>query len=195
MALPSPLVRDSPAGNRSIHAFSEVGPAGDADRRSLLWFALWTRSRHEAVVRQQLAGKGFDAFLPTITRWSRWKDRRKRVDWPLFPGYCFVRMDPMNALPVLSCTGVVTLVSFEGRPAPIPEREIESVRTLVESELRFDPCPLLQEGDSVEVVRGPLRGIVGRLVRKGAHARLILSVGLIGQGVTVDVDAADVRAY
>lgn len=159
------------------------------------WFAVWTRSRHEATVRQQLSVKGIEAFLPTVTRWSRWKDRKKRVEWPLFPGYCFARFDAADTLPVLTCSGVVTLVSFEGRPAPIPEHEVESVRTLVESELRFDPCPLVREGDLVEVVRGPLRGVVGRLVRKGSHARLVLTVGLIGQGVTVEVDAADVRAY
>jgi transcription antitermination factor NusG len=159
------------------------------------WFAIWTRSRHEASVRQQLDGKGIEAFLPTVTRWSRWKDRKKRIDWPLFPGYCFARVAPAESLSVLCCTGVVAFVSFEGRPAPIPEHEIESVRTLVESDLRFDPCPLVREGEPVEVVRGPLRGVVGRLVRKGAHARLVLSVGLIGQGVTVEVDAADIRAY
>ena len=159
------------------------------------WFAIWTRGRHEAAVHQQLVSKGIEAFLPTITRWSHWKDRKKPIRWPLFPGYCFTHIDPAQTLPVLSCTGVVSLVSFEGRPAPIPDGEIEAVRTLVESDLRFDPCPLIQEGDRGEVVCGPLRGITGRLVRKGTHARLVLSVGLIGQGVMVEVDAGDVRPY
>jgi len=159
------------------------------------WFAVWTRSRHEARVRDQLVDKGIDAFLPTVARWSRWKDRKKRIEWPLFPGYCFARFDPSASLPVLKCAGVVTLVSFQGRPAAIPEHEIESVRTLVRTELRFDPCPLIHEGQMVEVQWGPLRGVIGRLVRKGSHARLVLSVGLIGQGVSVEVDAADVRPY
>lgn len=159
------------------------------------WFAIWTRSRHESTVRQQLSAKGIEAFLPTVTKWSRWKDRKKRIDWPLFPGYCFARFAVGETLPVLTCAGVVSLVSFEGRPAPIDEHEIESVRTLVESEWRFDPCPLVREGSLVEVVCGPLRGVVGRLVRKGSHARLVLSVGLIGQGVTVEVDAGDVQPY
>ena len=110
------------------------------------WFAVWTRSRHEQVVREQLERKHFDAFLPTITRWSRWKDRKKKIDWPLFPGYCFARFDPADTLPILKCTGVVNIVSFEGKPAPIPEYELDSIRLLVGSELQYDPCPMIHEG-------------------------------------------------
>ena len=57
------------------------------------WFALWTRSRHEQVVRDQLEQKRIETFLPTVTRWSRWKDRKKKIDWPLFPGllFCAIR--------------------------------------------------------------------------------------------------------
>jgi transcription antitermination factor NusG len=159
------------------------------------WFAVWTRSRHEARVFGQLDGKGIEAFFPTLPRWSRWKDRRRRIDWPLFPGYCFVRIDPDDSLPVLTCAGVVGLVAFGGRPVAIPESEIAGIRTLVTSDLQYDPCPLIPEGARVEVVAGPLRGVMGVLVRKGAHARLVLSVDLIGRGVSVEVDAADVRPY
>src|SRR5688500_5196018 len=159
------------------------------------WFAIWTRSRHEQVVREQLAGKGIEAFLPTIPKWSRWKDRKKKIDWPLFPGYCFARFDARDRLPILKCTGVVNIVSFNGEIAPIPEFEIEGIRRLVDSDLQFDPCPLIREGMMVEVIHGPLTGVVGRLLRKGAHARLILAVDLIGQAVSVEVDAADVKSY
>jgi transcriptional antiterminator NusG len=159
------------------------------------WFAVWTRSRHEHVVREQIERKHLDAFLPTITRWSRWKDRKKKIDWPLFPGYCFARFKPDEALAILKCTGVVNIVSFEGKPAAIPEHEIDSIRRLLESELQFDPCPMIREGMMVEVKHGALKGVIGRLIRKGAHARLVLSVDLIGQGVSVEVDAADVKPY
>ena len=164
-------------------------------QEAMAWYAVWTRSRHEQVVRDQLQRKGLEAFLPTITRWSRWKDRKKQIDWPLFPGYCFARFDAAERLPVLKCTGVVNIVSFDGDIVAIPEHEIESIRRLVESDLQFDPCPLIREGMMVEVTHGPLKGVVGRLVRKGAHARLVLAVDLIGQAVSVEVDASDVRAY
>jgi transcriptional antiterminator NusG len=159
------------------------------------WYAIWTRSRHEQMVREQLEQRGYQAFLPTIPRWSRWKDRKKKIDWPLFPGYCFARFDTHERLPILKCSGVVSIVSFDGDIAPIPDIEIDGIRRLVESDLQYDPCPLIREGTMVEVVHGPLRGVVGRLLRKGAHARLMLAVDLIGQAVSVEVDAADVKAY
>jgi transcription antitermination factor NusG len=87
-------------------------------------------------------------------------------------------------------------VSFEGKPAAIPSIELDSIRVLVGSDLQYDPCPMIHEGMMVEVVHGPLRGVIGRLMRKDApKARLVLSVNLIGQAVTVEVDAADVKAY
>ena len=160
---------------------------------ALAWYAVWTRSRHEQVVREQLERKGLEAFLPTITRWSRWKDRKKKIEWPLFPGYCFARFAPAVRLAVLKCAGVVSIVSFNGELAPVPDQAIEGIRTLVTSALQCDPCPMLKTGMMVEVVHGPLKGVVGRLQRKGSQARLVLSVDLIGRGVSVQVDAADVQ--
>ena len=159
------------------------------------WYAIRTNSRHEATVYSQLEAHQIEVFLPTITKWSRWKDRKKKVRWPLFPGYCFAYFELKSRLTILKCTGVANIVSFEGVPAPISDFEINGVRTLVESDLQYDPCPLIREGMMVEVVHGPLHGVVGRLVRKGSHARLVLSVDLISQGVSVEVDAADVREY
>jgi transcriptional antiterminator NusG len=145
-------------------------------------------------VRDQLEGRKVEVFLPTIPRWSRWKDRHKRIDWSLFPGYCFARFDAAARLAILTCSGVVSIVSFNGEPAPIPAHEVESIRTLVESDLQYDPCPLIREGMMVEVALGPLKGVVGRLIHKGAHARLVLTVELLSRAVSVTVDAADVRA-
>ena len=161
---------------------------------STAWYAVRTRSRHEATARGHIAGRGIEAFFPTMPKWSRWKDRKKRVDWPLFPGYGFARFSREHVRQVVTCPGVVGIVSVEGEPVPVPASEIDAVRTLVESDLRFDSCPFLTEGMRVEVTHGALKGVRGRLVRKGAHARLVLSVDLIGQGVTLDVDAADVKA-
>ena len=107
----------------------------------------------------------------------------------------FARFVPDERIGILKVDGVVQIISNNGMLSPIPVEEIESIRTLVESELAYDPVPLIKEGDMVRVSHGPLKGVVGRLIRKGAHARLVLSVDLIGQAVSVEVDAADVKPY
>ena len=85
-------------------------------------------------------------------------------------------------------------MSFDGKPAPIPADEIESdPAPRRDASCSYDPCPLLHEGDMVEVVHGPLKGVIGRLIRKGPKAKLILSVDLIRPRRAVDVDAADVQ--
>ena len=159
------------------------------------WFAIRTRARAEKTVYEQLTRKEIEAFLPTAARWSRWKDRKKMVDWPLFPGYCFARFDPLVSLTVLTCVGVASIVSFGNQFAEVPDGEIDSLRILVNSTLKYDPAPFLTEGEMVRVTHGPLAGVVGRLIRKGAKARLFLSVDLIGQSVSAEVDAGDVTAY
>jgi transcription antitermination factor NusG len=159
------------------------------------WFAIWTRSRAEKVVLDQLARKEIEAFLPTMRRISRWKDRKKEIEWPLFPGYCFARFDPRHTLPVLKCVGVAQIISIDGKPAPIAADEIEAIQRLVTTQYKFDPCPLIKEGDLVEVIHGPLRGVVGRLVRKNEQAKLVLSITMINRAVEVVFDAADVRKY
>jgi transcription antitermination factor NusG len=156
------------------------------------WFAIWTRARHERVVFDELTRKEIGAFLPTVTRWSRWKDRRKQIAWPLFPGYCFAQFAVADRLRVLTCLGVSGIVSFNGAPAPVLEAELDSVRRVLASAMPCDPCPLIHEGARVEIVHGPLRGTLGRLLRKGNRTRVVVAVDVIGQGVSVEVDAADI---
>jgi transcription antitermination factor NusG len=93
------------------------------------------------------------------------------------------------------CSGVVSILSFERKLAAVPDAEVERLRLLVSTDLRYDPCPFINEGTPVDVIGGPLRGIVGRLVSKDAHhATVMLSVDLIGRGVRVEVSAADIAA-
>jgi transcription antitermination factor NusG len=158
------------------------------------WFAVWTRSRHERLVCKELAAKQIDTFLPTFTRVSRWKDRSKRIEWPLFPGYCFARFSPLRFLSVAQCTGVVAVLSEGSQPVPVPDTEIEALQRLVHSGLAYDPCPLIKVGTMVRVVSGPLTGVIGRLVRKGPQDHLMLAVDILNSGARVQVSACDIRA-
>lgn len=156
------------------------------------WYALRTKARHEKLVRDRLDKQGIEPLLPTIKRLSRWKDRKKEIEVPLFSGYCFVRFDAETKLPVLKTVGVVDVVGNGSRPEAIPDEEIDAIKTLMTSVLPYDPHPYLQEGTVVEVVRGPLQGVRGILLRKEKRHRLILGIRLIQQAAAVEIDVSDV---
>jgi transcriptional antiterminator NusG len=169
-------------------------PLTDAVWSMPQWYVLRTRSRHEKLVRSQLTERQVEAFLPLYERWSRWKDRRKKIAFPLFPGYCFARFPLTERLRVLSCVGVVQLVGLIGQPEPVPDAEIEALERLAATTLQYDPHPFLEAGMEVEVVRGPLAGVRGRLLRKDRATRLVLAVTLIRQAAVVEIHPADVVA-
>jgi transcription antitermination factor NusG len=153
------------------------------------WFAVQTRSRHEKIVQSQLSKRNIEHFLPMTRRVSQWTDRKVQVEVPLFAGYCFARFSSIDRLPVLQSQGVVRVVGPSGRPEPIPEEEIESLRIALSTSCRYISHPYLQEGTLVEVVIGPLKGAKGRLLRKARDFRLVLSITLIQRAVAVEIDA------
>jgi len=159
------------------------------------WYALYTRSRFEKKLLSELTDRSVEVFLPMREVLSRWKDRKKRIWIPLFPGYIFVHHidTPANRYRVLNIPGAVRFVGTEGHAEPVPDEQIEAVRRFLESSISIDPYPYLRVGKRVEVVAGPLKGIQGILVKKKGRFRFVLQVDLIRQAVSVEIDASDVR--
>ncbi len=157
------------------------------------WYAVTTRSRHEKAVAEQLWQKEIECFLPLHEVVSKWKDRFKKVQFPLFPGYLFVHVPIQERrLDILKVPSVVRIIGFNGEPESIPEAEVQAVKQLVFSTLPYDPYPYIVKGNRVEIVRGPLRGLQGSLVEKKGTLRFILSIDLIQEAVACEVDACDV---
>ena len=160
------------------------------------WYALYTRSRFEKKMLGELTDRNIEVFLPMREVLSRWKDRKKRVWLPLFPGYIFVNHinTPENRYKILNIPGAVRFVGHEGHAEPVPEEQIQSVRKFLESKISMDPYPYLKKGSRVEIIAGPLKGIQGILIKKRGRFRFVLQVDLIRQAVSVEIDASDVRA-
>ena len=156
------------------------------------WYALRTRSRHEKVVRDRLSGNGFEPFLPLARSVRQWSDRRKSVEIPLFSGYCFAHFALEARYSVLQIPGIVNIVGT-ATPEPIPPEELNAIKTLVMSERDCDPHTYLAEGAWVEVVRGPLMGLRGQLVRKAGRHCIVIRVHLIQQAAAVHIDAREVE--
>jgi transcription antitermination factor NusG len=157
-------------------------------QHSLSWYAAYTRHQHEKVVANLLVRKGIEVFLPLYPERSRWADRTKVLQKPLFPCYVFLNTDLGGRLAILQTPGVHSLVGGSTGPTPIPEEEIEAVRHALESRLLVEPYPFLSVGDWVRVKAGPLAGIEGILVRKKNAERLILSVEMLQKSVAVELN-------
>jgi transcription antitermination factor NusG len=156
------------------------------------WYAVSTRCHHEKTAAKHLVNRAIEHFVPMYETVRAWKDRRKRMELPLFPGYIFVRILLQQRMSVLIVPGVVRLVGFDNQAAVLPDEEIERLRTIVSQRLHAEPCPYLAAGHRVRITRGALQGMEGVLVRKKGRLRLLLSINLIRQSALIEVDAADV---
>jgi len=173
----------------------EARIAASAARTGERWYAVQTRSRFEKVVRTELDIRGIEHYLPTFEDLHQWKDRKKLVELPLFSGYIFARFEDSESarLQVLRANGVVRILGGGVVIEPVPDREIESVRTLLRSGNGYFAHPFVREGAWVRVRSGALAGLEGRLVRVKNRTRLVLSVELLSQSVATEIDARDVQ--
>jgi len=157
------------------------------------WYAVYTWANHEKRVAEHLEQRQVRSFLPLYRAMHRWKDRRKEVELVLFPGYVFVHLSLQHRLRVLDIPRVVHLVSFQGKPAPLPEHEIEKLRQGVNGRVHMGPHPYLQAGRRVRVRSGPVEGLEGILVRRKEGARLVVSIEILMRAVALEIDEADVE--
>ena len=157
------------------------------------WFAVRVRSNYERVTSIHLRERGYEEFAPCYLAERQWSDRRKRLDQFLFPGYVFCRFDVEHRLPVLTAPGVVSLVGFGKTPSPIPEHEIQHIRSLTQSGLLVTPWPFLQVGQQVVIEQGPLRGVEGILQQVKGKYRLVVSICLLQRSVSTEVSRDWVR--
>lgn len=172
---------------------SVVPPAAESPAEYLMtrWYAAYTCARHEKRVAEQLQQREVEYFLPLYESLRRWADRRKLVQLPLFPGYVFVRIALKDRLQVLEIPSVTYLVGFNGHPVPLPDVEVEAIRTCAALRNGVEPHPYLRVGKRARIIRGPLRGLEGILLRRRGRCRFVISLELIMRSVAVEVEEAD----
>ena len=158
------------------------------------WYAAYTRANHERRVADQLAERGVENFLPQYESVRKWKDRKVRLQLPLFPGYVFVHLALRNRLQVLQVPGVAWLVGFAGKPLAVPEEEFTRIREFLNKGFRAEPHPFLTAGRRVRVRSGPFQGIEGIVVRRKNSSRLVISLELIHRAMAVDVEETSLEA-
>jgi transcription antitermination factor NusG len=155
------------------------------------WYAVYTNANHEKRVAQHLEQRSIEHLLPLYESVRRWKDRRVRLQMPLFPGYVFVRLALRDRLRLLQIPGVVQLVSFNEHPAPLPDDDIRAIKNCLGEGRQLKPLSYLQVGRRARVKTGPLQGLEGIILRSKNKTRFVLSFDLIMRSVAVEIDETD----
>jgi transcription termination/antitermination protein NusG len=160
---------------------------------SIDWFAIWTRSRHEKSTEQLLLNKGIETFLPLIERDQQWSDRRKRVSFPLFPGYLFCRVSSYEFSDIRCTKGVAQILGMGNGPVPVPDEEISGINMLVNSNTHVDLYPSLPVGTHVTVTKGPLQGVRGILVKWKDNFHVVVTVEMFQNGAAAIISPDHVQ--
>jgi transcription antitermination factor NusG len=167
--------------------------AANCDEGQLRWYAVYTMAKHEKHVATQLVQKSIECFTPEYLVVHRWKDRTKKLNAPLFPCYTFVHMQRTQRVQVLTTAGVLSIVGAHHIASPVPDSEIEAIRiaTALPGVL---PHPFeMSTGDPVRVIRGPLAGLEGVVVRTKNNWRLVVAVETILRSISVEVQRDEVE--
>jgi len=158
------------------------------------WYALTTRYHHETKVNDRLQRKGVTCYLPLYSTYHDWSDRKKKISEPLFSCYVFVNMALKERIPILQTEGVIRLVSFNHVPVPIPEKQINSIRQLLEKTVSIEKVDYWVVGQEVQVIDGPLKGVQGVIQKiKDQSTKLVIVIEALCQAVAVEIDASLVR--
>lgn len=160
------------------------------------WFALYVKPRHEFLVQSDLAKNGMEVYLPTVNELRQWKDRKKNVDFPLFPGYLFAHVRPVadHFLNLLKTRGVMRILStVPGQPTAIPDAQVSALKILLSSKNDLDIHPELQAGKSVRIKKGIFEGVEGVISYKGEQLLLHVNIAILGRCLTVRLFADEVE--
>lgn len=157
-------------------------------RNNYNWYAIRVKSRSEKRVYADLTDLNIEAYLPLQRKLRQWSDRKKWVETPLISGYVFVFISRKEYEIVLRIFNVVSYIYFEGKAAIIREADINLLKRMLgqnESEIEITP-EQLQPGQKVEIIAGPLIGVIGELIDFKGKNKVALRIPPLGYTVLID---------
>ncbi len=152
------------------------------------WFALYTKSKHEFKAASQLDECGIDYYLPTAVRIKQWSDRKKKVTEPLFSGYIFLYGSEKERLVALEQYSIVRTIFFQGKPAIIPEWQIENLKKMLEQSKDVSVTDKLAVGTLVKIISGPFKDVEGIVYENNNQEKILaITIDLLRRSVIVKI--------
>jgi len=184
----------SPILGRALARTTPTGDEKQIPAAGRKWYAVYTAPQNGRSVVKHLNVHQIESFLPPRESAHGWKNRQRvKIVQPLFPSYLFVRIHAAERSMILRSPGVVRIVGNSHGPIPIPDAEIEFLRSDF-CRQRVEPYRDLVVGEKVRVKSGPMQGVRGVLVRKNQSLRFVVTLDLIDQHAAVEVDADELEA-
>lgn len=154
------------------------------------WLVFYTKARAEKKTLEYLQKSGFEAWLPLQSQIRQWSDRKKKVEVPLFNSYIFVYEDESRITDVLKTPGITWNIRHNGKPAVLRQEEKDMIVRFIETGMFIETNDVeyLKEGDKVEIMGGPLRGMIGTLRQEYRETKFSVMVETIDQVLTINVD-------
>ena len=153
------------------------------------WYALYTKSRAEKKVLEQLTLMGIHAYLPLKKELKQWSDRKKWVETPIISSYIFIQIHLSDYHRVFDASGVVAYVSHKGKAVSIPEEQIDAMRRTIENKLNFSvETDSIKKGQTVTVTTGPLKGVSGKVLEIRGERKLYLEISKIRYTLVINLD-------
>ena len=157
------------------------------------WIAIYTKSRHEQIVINELSKKDIESFCPTFKERRQWSDRKKWVHFPLFRSYVFARIHLKENIFVLQTIGVNKIVKFQNKISIIPDQVINDIKNIVDGGYKIQQVDYFVKGDEVSVVSGPLKGVNGIIQDLKGDSRLIMKVEAIRQAFSIVISPEQLK--
>ncbi len=177
------------------HFFYDIVMIAPISKQPYLWYAVYTKSRAEKKVHSALVDRGIECYLPLVKVRKQWSDRVKMIEEPLLRGYIFVRVSNKEIYNALGVPGAIRYVSFEGKPAVIPDVQINDLKA-------FMQCPQcdieittdhIKRGDIVQITTGPLAGVSGEVVEIKGSKRILLRFGSLGYCIHAQLETNEIE--
>ena len=153
------------------------------------WFAVYTKPRTEKKIFSELSNYGIETYLPLKKELRQWHDRKKWIEIPIISSYIFVRVNNLEYRKVFEVKNFVRYVSYNGRAAPIPDREIDAMKRAVENNLSLSvERGILKKGKTITIASGPLKGITGEITDIKGKKKLYIRVKNAGFSLSINID-------